>query len=84
MPAAWNSRRGVPIEQLGVNAPGITGNVVLERGQFVHLGLDLKIEDGGRSFVLAELRQVKLDEALYFDHPQLGVIALVTRSAATP
>ncbi|HXC58485.1 MAG TPA: CsiV family protein [Steroidobacteraceae bacterium] len=84
MPAAWNSRRGVPIEQLGVNAPSITGNVVLERGQFVHLGLDLKIEDGGRSFVLAELRQVKLDEALYFDHPQLGVIALVTRSAATP
>lgn len=83
-PAAWNSRRGVSIEQLGINAPGLSGNVVLERGQFVHLGLDLKVEDGGRSFVLAELRQVKLDEALYFDHPQLGVIALVTRSAATP
>lgn len=78
-PATWNSRRGVSVEQLGLNVPGLSGNVVLERGQYLHLGVDLKVEDGGRSFVLAELRRVKPDEAQYFDHPQLGVIALVTR-----
>jgi hypothetical protein len=84
VPAAWNSRRGVSVEQLGINTSGISGNVVLERGQYLHLGVDLKVEDGGRSFVLADLRRVKLDEAQYFDHPQLGVIALVTSGGAAP
>lgn len=81
-PATWNSRRGVSVEQLGLNTPGLSGNVVLERGQYLHLGVDLKVEDGGRSLVLADLRRVKLDEALYFDHPQLGVIALVSSGGA--
>jgi len=76
--AGWNSRRGVSLAQLGVNVPGLTGNVVLERGQFLHLGFDLKLEDAGKSAQLAEIRRVKPDEAQYFDNPQLGVIALVT------
>lgn len=84
-PTAWNSRRGVSVDQLGINTPGLTGNVVLERGQSLHLGMDLKVEDGGRNFVLAEMRDVKkMNEALYFDHPQLGVIALVTSGGGTP
>lgn len=83
-PAAWNSRRGVSVEQLGLNTPGLSGNIVLERGQYLHLGVDLKVEDGGRSLVLADLRRVKLDEALYFDHPQLGVIALVSSGGPAP
>jgi hypothetical protein len=77
-PAGWNSRRGVPLSQLGVNVPGLTGNVVLERGQFLHLGFELKLEDAGNTVQLAEIRRVKPDEAQYFDNPQLGVIALVT------
>ena len=76
--AGWNSRRGVSLSQLGVNVPGLTGNVVLERGQFLHLGFDLKLEDAGKAVQLAEIRRVKPDEAQYFDNPQLGVIALVT------
>jgi hypothetical protein len=76
--AGWNSRRGVSLAQLGVNVPGLSGNVVLERGQFLHLGFDLKLEDSGKSAQLAEIRRVKPDEAQYFDNPQLGVIALVT------
>lgn len=84
-PAPWNSRRGVSVDQLGISAPGLTGNVVLERGQYLHLGLDLKVEEGGRGLVLADLQQVKkLGDALYFDHPQLGAIALVTAGSATP
>ena len=76
--AGWNSRRGVSLAQLGVNVPGLAGNVVLERGQFLHLGFDLKLEDAGRTAQLAEIRRVKPDEAQYYDNPQLGVIALVT------
>ncbi|HMA11784.1 MAG TPA: CsiV family protein [Steroidobacteraceae bacterium] len=76
--AGWNSRRGVSLSQLGVNVPGLTGNVVLERGQFLHLGFDLKLEDAGRTAQLAEIRRVKPDDAQYYDNPQLGVIALVT------
>ena len=84
-PAAWNSRRGISVEQLGINTPGLSGNVVLERGQYLHLGLDLKVDEGGRGLVLADLQQVKkLGDALYFDHPQLGAIALVTAGSATP
>ena len=79
------ARRGVSVDQLGISAPGLTGNVVLERGQYLHLGLDLKVEEGGRGLVLADLQQVKkLGDALYFDHPQLGAIALVTAGTATP
>lgn len=77
-PAAWNSRRGVAIGDLGVSVPGLSGNVVLERGQYLHLGFDLKYEEGARVLQLSDLRRIKLDEALYFDHPQLGIIALVT------
>jgi hypothetical protein len=76
--AGWNSRRGVSLSQLGVNVPGLSGNVVLERGQFLHLGFDLKLEEAGKAVQLAEIRRVKPDETQYFDNPQLGVIALVT------
>lgn len=76
--AAWNSRRGVSAEQLGIDGAGVSGNVVVERGQYLHLGFDLTVEDGGRSYRIAEIRTVKLNEAQYFDHPQVGVIALLT------
>jgi Peptidoglycan-binding protein, CsiV len=76
--SGWNSRRGVSLSQLGVNVPGLTGNVVLERGQFLHLGFELKLEDAGKVAQLAEIRRVKPNEAQYYDNPQLGVIALVT------
>jgi hypothetical protein len=76
--AGWNSRRGVSLSQLGVSVPGLTGTVVLERGQFLHLGFDFKLEDAGKTLQLAEIRRVKPDETHYYDNPQLGVIALVT------
>jgi len=77
-PAAWNSRRGVPVSALGLSVPGLSGNVIFERGQLLHLGFDLKYQEGERTLQFAEVRKVKLEEAQYFDHPQLGIIALVT------
>lgn len=82
-PMAWNSRRGVPFSELGLDVPGLTGSVILERGQRnLRLGFDVKYEEGGRSMQLAQFQPLKVDEAQYFDHPQLGVVALVTRTAS--
>jgi hypothetical protein len=76
-PTAFNSRRGVSAVRLGLGA-GITGKVILERGQYLHMGIDLTIDDGGRRYHISEVRRIKPDEAQYFDHPAVGVLALVT------
>lgn len=76
-PAATNSRRGVSAERLGLS--GISGKFVFERGQYLLLGVDLVIEDGGKRFRIQEMRrQVKSGEVQYFDHPAVGVLAVVT------
>jgi hypothetical protein len=74
----WNSRRGVTASRLGIAGSGIGGKVILERGQYLHLGVDLTVEDGGHRYRINEVRRVKPDEIQYFDHPALGVIAVVT------
>jgi len=78
-PAGWNSRRGVSASQLGL-ADGITGKVILERGQYLHFGVDLTIEDGGKRYRIEEVRQVKPNQIHYLDHPSVGVLAIVTAS----
>lgn len=80
-PAPWNSRRGVPASQVGLGG-GLSGTVILERGQYLHLGFDLKYTEGDRTWVLNEVRRVRPNERQYFDHPALGVIAIVTPAAA--
>jgi hypothetical protein len=75
-PTAWNSRRGVSTARLGIS--GVTGKVFFERGQYLHLGIDIVVEDGARSYHLNEVRRVKTDEVHYFDHPAVGVLAVVT------
>lgn len=74
--AGFNSRRGVSAAQLGL--PGITGKVMVERGQYLHLGIDLVVEDGGKRYRLNEVRRVKTDEVHYFDHPAIGVLAVLS------
>ena len=39
--SAWGTRAGFPVARLGIDVPGLTGNVYLEHGQFLHLGLSL-------------------------------------------
>jgi hypothetical protein len=73
--AAWNSRRGVSAEQLGLDSAGISGVVIVERGQFMHLGIDLKIVDGAHTYRVNQVRRVKPGEPHYFDHPSIGIIA---------
>lgn len=77
-PAGWNSRRGVAAASVGLAKAGLSGKVILERGQYLHLGVDLTLEEGGKRFHLSELRRVKVNETQYFDHPAIGVLAVVT------
>lgn len=77
-PAAWNSRRGVSATQVGLDNPGLHGTVILERGQYLHLGFDLRYREGDREVVLDEVRRVKVNERNYFDNASIGVIAIVT------
>jgi Peptidoglycan-binding protein, CsiV len=86
--SAWGTRAGFPLARLGVDVPGLTGNVFLERGQFLHLGLSLSWTMAappaglgaapGTTFTLNETRRVRFYERNYYDHPAFGVLALVT------
>lgn len=77
--SSWGARVGVPLEQLGIQAPGLSGSFFLERGQLLHLGMNLRLEGGNAAAqTLSEIRRVRFNERHYFDHPALGVIAVVS------
>jgi hypothetical protein len=74
----WPHHDGLALADLGINAPGLSGSLYLERGpQYLHLGVDLHL---GRdpAWSLSELRKVKYNEKNYFDHPGFGVIAIIS------
>lgn len=86
--SAWGTRAGFPLQKLGVDVPGLSGTVSLERGQYLHLGLALSYvmsappgglgAGSGTSFSLSENRRVRFYERNYYDNPAFGVIALVS------
>jgi len=86
--SAWGTRGGFPLESLGINVPGLTGVIFLERGQYLHLGMTLNytMQDPppglnaqpGTTFVMNETRRVRFYQRNYYDHPAFGVIALIT------
>jgi hypothetical protein len=78
----WPRHAGLPLEQLGVNVPGLSGSVYVERGQFLHLGFNLRLGENP-TWSLSELRKVRFNEKNYFDHPGFGVIAIVSPAART-
>jgi Peptidoglycan-binding protein, CsiV len=86
--SAWGTKAGFPVQKLGIDVPGLTGSVFLERGQYLHLGMMLSyamqnppagIGAGmGTAFTMNESRRIRFYERNYYDHPAFGVIALVT------
>jgi hypothetical protein len=86
--SAWGTHAGFPLDSLGINVPGLTGDIFLERGQFLHLGMTLNytMQDppaglnapAGTTFVMNETRRVRFYQRNYYDHPAFGVIALIT------
>jgi hypothetical protein len=85
--STWGTRGGFPVTRLGIDVPGLSGSVFLERGQFLHLGVALSYAvpnppaglqaAPGTVFTINESRRVKFYESTYFDHPAFGVIAMV-------
>ena len=86
--SAWGTRAGFTLQKLGIDAPGLSGTVFLERGQYLHLGMTLTFADpsppaglgaaAGTSFTINQSRRVRFYERNYYDHPAFGVIALVS------
>jgi hypothetical protein len=84
----WGTRAGFQLQRLGVDVPGLTGTVFLERGQYLHLGMSLAYAPPsppagmgagpGTTFNLSQSRRIRFYERNYYDHPGFGVIALVT------
>ncbi len=79
----WPKHVGVTLEQLGINVPGLSGSVFVERGQFLHLGFDLRLGENP-AWSLSELRKIRFNEKNYFDHPGFGVIAIVSPAGRGP
>jgi len=92
--SAWGTRAGFPVQRLGVDIPGLSGTVFLERGQYLHLGMTLTYADpsppagmgagSGTAFTINQSRRIRFYERNYFDHPAFGVIALVSPGQARP
>jgi len=73
----WGSHTGIALSALGIDAPGLSGTVYLERAKlYLHLGFDVTLQDGA-PYHIDEMRSVRLNEKQYFDHPAFGIIAAV-------
>jgi hypothetical protein len=78
--ASWGAPgSGLPLERLGIDVPGLSGSFQLERGSLLHFGMTLRHSvDGGPPAQLNEIRRIRFNERNYYDHPSIGVIAVVT------
>jgi len=62
-----------------------SGVIRLSLERFLRLELDIKIDPGtGISYALDQARRIRSGQVHYFDHPQFGVIALVSRAEPAP
>lgn len=63
----------------GRSSAGLEGGISVTRGRFLHLGLELEWQPGAQlEAVMAQRRRIRSGEEHYFDHPRLGVLAVVT------
>lgn len=57
---------------------GLTGTITLSLRRFLHLGMALELHSGGQlDAELHQQRRIRLGADQYFDHPRIGVIAVV-------
>jgi hypothetical protein len=76
--ANWGTHTGFALSDLGINVPGLTGTVYVERAPiYIHLGFDVQYQ-AAATYTIKEMRSVKYNDKQYFDHPAFGIIALVT------
>jgi hypothetical protein len=76
--ANWGTHAGIALSDVGINVPGLSGTVYLERAPiYLHLGFDVRLS-AGASYAIREMRSVRYNDRQYFDHPGFGIIAVVT------
>jgi len=74
------------VNQLVQQGSGLTGQIAVSRGRYLHLTLDLTLEspgEPGQRYLLQQTRRMRSNERHYIDHPKFGVIALITQTGAT-
>jgi hypothetical protein len=77
--ANWGTHTGFALSDLGLNVPGLSGTVYVERGTYIHLGFEVKYQSGAdATYTINEMRAVKYNEKQYFDHPAFGILALIS------
>jgi hypothetical protein len=76
--STWGTRAGFTLAKLGAQSGGLSGLVYLERGTYLHLGMNLSYNGAGPNYRIDESRRIKFYEKQYFDHPAIGVLAMVT------
>lgn len=65
--------------------PAISGTIHLSAGRFLHLGVDLQLDaDAGVAAQMRQQRRIRPGIDQYFDHPHIGVIAIVSRLEEGP
>lgn len=57
----------------------VYGTVRLSRSRFLHLDLDLLLNDDNGSYRLINHRRMRSNELNYIDHPLFGVLVIATR-----
>lgn len=81
---ARNAAPFMPINTFVPGSSGISGQVALSRGRYLHLTLDLSYDapatatEPAQRYVLRQSRRMRSSERHYIDHPRFGVIALIT------
>ena len=78
--SSWGTRAGFTLGKLGSKAGGLSGLVYLERGTYLHLGMNIVYSGAGPAYRIDEARRIKFYEKQYYDHPAIGVLAMVTPS----
>jgi hypothetical protein len=63
----------------GPATPGLEGTMSLVAGRFLHLGVDLTLSSAaGLEAELRQRRRLRPRVQQYFDHPRIGIVAVVT------
>ena len=76
--STWGTPLGVALSDIGVDVPGLSGTVYLERAPiYVHLGFDVRLS-AGATYAIKEMRSIRYNDKQYFDHPAFGIVAMVT------
>jgi hypothetical protein len=80
--------KALDIEEIGADPSILTGSVELHERRYLHLALEVTLTDpkllgvfGGSEALpaLQDSRRIRLEKVQYFDQPQFGVIAVVSR-----